>query len=39
MRRAARITIEQRYRRSDCLSRQVDLLGRLISGEASARLG
>jgi glycosyltransferase involved in cell wall biosynthesis len=39
LRQAARATIEQRYRRSDCLARQVDLLGRLISGAARARLG
>jgi glycosyltransferase involved in cell wall biosynthesis len=39
LRQAARLTIERRYRRSDCLSRQVDIIGRMISGEASARLG
>jgi glycosyltransferase involved in cell wall biosynthesis len=39
LRQAARATIERRYRRSDCLARQVDLLGRLISGAARARLG
>jgi glycosyltransferase involved in cell wall biosynthesis len=39
LRQAARATIEQLYRRSDCLARQVDLLGRLISGAARARLG
>ena len=39
LRQAARATIERRYRRSDCLNRQVDILGRMISGAASARLG
>jgi glycosyltransferase involved in cell wall biosynthesis len=39
LRQAARVTIEQRYRRSDCLARQVDLVGRLISGAARARIG
>ena len=38
LRRAARATVEQRYSRSDCLAKQVDLLGRLISGKASARV-
>ncbi|MEJ0011723.1 MAG: glycosyltransferase [Bauldia sp.] len=38
-RRAARATIEQRYRRSDCLARQVDILGRVATGEMSAGAG
>ncbi|HVY19767.1 MAG TPA: glycosyltransferase [Bauldia sp.] len=36
---AARATIEQRYRRGDCLARQVDILGRTIMGEISAGAG
>jgi hypothetical protein len=32
MRRAARTTIEQRYRRADCLQRQVSILMHLTAG-------
>ena len=38
-RQAARATIERRYRRGDCLARQVDILGRVATGEISAGAG
>lgn len=38
-RQAARATIVQRYRRGDCLNRQVNLLGRVITGEVNAGAG